>query len=194
MIFAHGSARARPRNKFVADILVKAGLATLLFDLLTFEEDADYDNRFDIDLLTDRLKSVTLWLNSQPETSCLALGYFGASTGTASALRAAAEPGSSVKAVVSRGGRPDLAGEALSRVRVPVLLIVGGMEPYAYHRFSRIHGIDPMPDTIAKEIAKNAEQYPGYLVAAAEIKCRDIVSSKIVRVGDIAARDKWFTQ
>ena len=130
VIFAHGngSSRLSPRNKFVADILVKAGLATLLFDLLTFEEDADYDNRFDIDLLTDRLKSVTLWLNRQPETSSLALGYFGASTGTASALRAAAEPGSSVKAVVSRGGRPDLAGEALSRVRVPVLLIVGGMD------------------------------------------------------------------
>ncbi len=130
VIFAHGSGSSRhsPRNRFVADVLVKDGFATLLFDLLTPEEDANYDNRFDIDLLTERLKSATLWLRAQPRSAGLALGYFGASTGTASALRAAADPGTGIQAVVSRGGRPDLAGSALSSVHVPVLLIVGGRD------------------------------------------------------------------
>src|SRR5574337_177042 len=130
VIFAHGSGSSRlsPRNRFVADVLVKAGFATLLFDLLTPFEDAVYENRFDIALLSSRLKQATLWLRSQPRTTDLALGYFGASTGTASALRAASELGNMIKAVVSRGGRPDLAGEALSRVPAPVLLIVGGLD------------------------------------------------------------------
>ena len=127
VIFAHGSGSSRqsPRNRFVSDILVDAGFATLLFDLLTPHEDEVYENRFNIDLLTNRLKSATVWLHSQPETAHLVLGYFGASTGTASALRAASQPENAIKAVVSRGGRPDLAGEALSRVSAPVLLIVG---------------------------------------------------------------------
>jgi pimeloyl-ACP methyl ester carboxylesterase len=107
---------------------VKAGFSALLFDLLTPDEDRTYDNRFDIELLTRRLKAATLLLGTHPKTSGLALGYFGASTGTASALRAASEPGTGIKAIVSRGGRPDLAGDALSRVRVPVLLIVGGLD------------------------------------------------------------------
>lgn len=131
VIFAHGSGSSRhsPRNRFVAGVLQEAGIGTLLFDLLTREEDTVYENRFNIELLTERLKSATTWLRSRPQTAALSLGYFGASTGTASALRAAADPGSEIGAVVSRGGRPDLAFEALPRVQSPVLLIVGGNDP-----------------------------------------------------------------
>ncbi len=130
VIFAHGSGSSRhsPRNKFVADVLHSAGIGTLLFDLLTRDEDVVYENRFDLGLLTHRLNDATRWLISRPENAGFALGYFGASTGTAAALLAAAEPGSPVSAVVSRGGRPDLAGSAVSLVRAPVLLIVGGRD------------------------------------------------------------------
>ncbi len=126
VIFAHGSGSSRlsPRNRFVADILHQAGIGTLLFDLLTRGEDV-FENRFDIELLTERLRDATLWFRGQTQTEGLALGYFGASTGTASALRAAADLGPSIRAVVSRGGRPDLAEPALSHVVAPVLLIVG---------------------------------------------------------------------
>lgn len=128
VIFAHGSGSSRlsPRNRYVAGVLQDAGIGTLLFDLLTRDEDTIYENRFNIELLTERLKSATSWLRKQPQTSDFSLGYFGASTGTASALRAAADLGKQISAVVSRGGRPDLAYEALSRVQAPVLLIVGG--------------------------------------------------------------------
>jgi putative phosphoribosyl transferase len=126
--FAHGSGSSRhsPRNTFVAGVLQTAGLGTLLFDLLTRAEDTDYETRFDIALLTRRLVAATHWLQTQPQTRTLALGYFGASTGAAAALQAAATLGSAVSAVVSRGGRPDLAGAALGHVRAPTLLIVGG--------------------------------------------------------------------
>jgi dienelactone hydrolase len=110
----------------VAGVLQEAGMGTLLFDLLTRDEDTLYENRFDIDLLTERLKAATLWLGKQPQAAGFALGYFGASTGTASALRAAADLGPAISAVVSRGGRPDLAEQALPRIHAPVLLIVGG--------------------------------------------------------------------
>jgi len=128
VIFAHGagSSRLSPRNTFVATVLNKAGFATLLFDLLTEEEDLIYENRFDIPLLADRLKAVTDWIKKQPNTKKMPLGYFGASTGAAAALIAAAEIGPSIKAVVSRGGRPDLAGNALPKVKSSTLLIVGG--------------------------------------------------------------------
>jgi dienelactone hydrolase len=129
VLFVHGSGSSRfsPRNNFVARELRNAGLGTLLIDLLTRIEDQDYERRFDIPLLTQRVRSVTDWLRAQPQTKHLALGYFGASTGAAAALQAAADPGSKVNAVVSRGGRPDLAGaQALGQVRCPVLLIVGG--------------------------------------------------------------------
>lgn len=128
VIFAHGSGSSRlsPRNNFVAELLRKAGFATLLFDLLTEEEDAIYENRFDIPLLAERLKSVTEWIIAQPQTSHLTIGYFGASTGSAAALIAAANLGSKISAVVSRGGRPDLAGDKLKKVASPTLLIVGG--------------------------------------------------------------------
>ncbi|MFZ3136110.1 MAG: dienelactone hydrolase family protein [Thermodesulfovibrionales bacterium] len=128
VIFAHGSGSSRlsPRNRFVAGILQKAGMGTLLFDLLTAQEDEVYENRFDIPLLTGRLKAATLWVKEQPETAKLQIGYFGASTGTAVALVAVADFGKEIKAVVSRGGRPDLAGNALGKVIAPTLLIVGG--------------------------------------------------------------------
>jgi pimeloyl-ACP methyl ester carboxylesterase len=126
--FAHGSGSSRfsPRNVYVARVLQENRIATLLFDLLTRHEDSEYDNRFDIDLLTQRLLAATAWLQEQSQTKSLKLGYFGASTGAAAALRAAAKMGAQVAAVVSRGGRPDLAGrEALEKVASPTLLIVG---------------------------------------------------------------------
>ncbi len=129
VLFVHGSGSSRfsPRNNFVARELRNAGLGTLLIDLLTRVEDQDYERRFDIPLLTQRVLRVTAWLRAQPETIQLALGYFGASTGAAAALQAAAEAGNKVGTVVSRGGRPDLAGaKTLAQVRCPVLLIVGG--------------------------------------------------------------------
>ena len=130
VLFAHGSGSSRhsPRNNFVAQVLHKAGMATLLMDLLTREEDSLYQNRFDIDLLTWRLERATQWLNEQPECASLPIGYFGASTGAAAALQAAATFGPSIGAVVSRGGRPDLAMAALDRVQSPTLLIVGGLD------------------------------------------------------------------
>ncbi len=130
VLFAHGSGSSRhsPRNNFVARCLREAGLGTLLMDLLTGMEDAVYETRFDIGLLTDRLETATAWLQAQPDTKTLRVGYFGASTGAAAALRAAADLGSGIAAVVSRGGRPDLAGPLLDRVRAPTLLIVGGQD------------------------------------------------------------------
>ena len=128
VLFAHGSGSSRfsPRNTFVANVLQQQGIGTLLFDLLTRAEDQDYAMRFDIDLLTRRLLAATAWLQANPETKALRIGYFGASTGAAAALQAAAEMGNEIAAVVSRGGRPDLAGEvALSQVIAPTLLIVG---------------------------------------------------------------------
>jgi len=126
--FAHGSGSSRhsPRNTFVAGVLQSAGLGTLLFDLLTRAEDIDYETRFDIALLTRRLSAATHWLQQQQHTKTLAIGYFGASTGAAAALQAAAALGPKISAVVSRGGRPDLAGAALVHVHAPTLLIVGG--------------------------------------------------------------------
>ncbi len=131
VLFAHGSGSSRfsPRNTFVANVLQQQGIGTLLFDLLTRAEDQDYAMRFDIDLLTRRLLDATAWLQAKPETKALHIGYFGASTGAAAALQAAAEMGNAIAAVVSRGGRPDLAGEiALSQVTAPALLIVGSAD------------------------------------------------------------------
>ena len=130
VLFAHGSGSSRhsPRNNFVAQMLQGAGLGTLLLDLLTREEDASYENRFDIDLLTWRLERATQWVMEQPRSESLDIGYFGASTGAAAALQAAATFGNSIGAVVSRGGRPDLAMAALPNVESPTLLIVGGLD------------------------------------------------------------------
>ncbi|HEY3318436.1 MAG TPA: alpha/beta family hydrolase [Coriobacteriia bacterium] len=131
VVFAHGSGSSRlsPRNASVARTLNAEGFGTLLFDLLTGQEDAVYENRFDIPLLAGRLEAATAWVRGQAEASALPVGYFGASTGAAAALIAAADLDGSIRAVVSRGGRPDLAGEALRRVTAPVLLVVGGYDP-----------------------------------------------------------------
>ncbi len=129
--FAHGSGSSRlsPRNMAVAAALRAAGLGTLLFDLLTPAEAADRQRVFDIPLLGRRLLAATRWLGTRTDAATLPLGYFGASTGAAAALSAAAEAGTGVRAVVSRGGRPDLAGDALARVTAPTLLIVGEEDP-----------------------------------------------------------------
>ena len=131
VVFAHGSGSSRrsPRNRYVAEVLNDAGLATLLFDLLTPAEEQDRANVFDIDLLAERLIGATRWLAGRDETRALPVGYFGASTGGGAAVAAAADPRVTVAAVVSRGGRPDLAGPALSRVFAPTLLIVGARDP-----------------------------------------------------------------
>lgn len=128
VLFAHGSGSSRfsPRNNFVAGELREAGIATLLFDLLSEAEAADRANVFDIALLAERLLGATDWVRRQAEIGRLPIGYFGASTGAGAALQAAARQPQAVGAVVSRGGRPDLAGPYLSRVTAPTLLLVGG--------------------------------------------------------------------
>jgi len=150
VLFAHGSGSSRhsPRNRFVAEQLQQAGLATLLIDLLTAEEEiADRPSghlRFDVQLLAQRLGYVTDWLKQNQSTNALKIGYFGASVGAGAALLAAADHPQDVSAIVSRGGRPDLAGDALLRVKAPTLLIAGG-EDYQVIRLNetalaQIHG------------------------------------------------------
>lgn len=130
VIFAHGSGNSRlsPRNRPIAHVLHRFNLGTLLFDLLTKREDQDYENRFNIHLLRDRLIDTTLWLRGEQEGKGVPFGYFGASTGSAVALKAAAVLQNEIEAVVSRGGWPDLAGDDLSAVRCPTLLIVGELD------------------------------------------------------------------
>ena len=134
VLFAHGSGSSRfsPRNIYVAEVLHKSGIATLLMDLLTPDEGAEDDitrkMRFDIPFLAERLVGATDWLSHHQDTQKLRVGYFGASTGAAAALVAAAERPDIIKAIVSRGGRPDLAGPGLSKVKAPTLLIVGGRD------------------------------------------------------------------
>jgi len=132
IVFAHGSGSSRlsPRNAYVATVLHKAGFGTLLFDLLTSSEDTVYDNRFDINLLAERLTAATKWLHEQAGMADLNVGYFGASTGAAAALQASVRR-QDVKAIVSRGGRPDLARDYLDRVVAPTLLVVGGSDDRA---------------------------------------------------------------
>ncbi len=172
VIFAHGSGSSRqsPRNRYVASVVQNAGIKTLLFDLLTQKEDAVYQTRFNIDLLTDRLKAATLWLRDLPEATNLRFGYFGASTGTASALRAASDLGTIINAVVSRGGRPDLAEQALERVASPVLLIVGGhdhlvieLNQRAYSRINAEKRLEIVPG------ATHLFEEPGTLEEAARL-------------------------
>ena len=134
VIFAHGSGSSRhsPRNRYVAQTLQDKGLASLLFDLLTREEEDEErwtrHLRFNIPLLAERLISITDWIKESPETGNLRIGYFGASTGAAAALVAAANRPNLIEAIVSRGGRPDLAGTELQQVRAPTLLIIGEMD------------------------------------------------------------------
>jgi putative phosphoribosyl transferase len=154
IVFAHGSGSSRlsPRNRFVATALQEAGFGTLLVDLLTTAEEADRANVFDIALLADRLGGIARWLTVQPEASGRSLGYFGASTGAAAALIAAARSDPPVAAVVSRGGRPDLAGQWLGKVTAPTLLIVGGRDPavldlnrLAYEKLSSPKRLEVVP-------------------------------------------------
>ena len=155
VLFAHGSGSSRhsPRNNYVANELRSAGLATLLADLLTEEEDRDYARRFEIGLLTQRLHGALEWIGREPQTRELPVGLFGASTGAAAALQLAALVPGSVRAVVSRGGRPDLAGEeALARVRAPTLLVVGGddagvieLNESAYERLQCVKDMSIVP-------------------------------------------------
>lgn len=130
IIFSHGSGSSRfsPRNRLVSQFLNKNGFGTFLFDLLTQEEDQDYERRFDIELLSRRLEEVTRYLIKLPALNNIPLGYFGASTGAASALIAASKLQNKIKAVVSRGGRPDMASGYLEEVKAPTLLIVGELD------------------------------------------------------------------
>jgi dienelactone hydrolase len=171
VLFAHGSGSSRlsPRNRFVARRLQVCGLATLLFDLLTEAEDRVYENRFDIDLLADRLRAATDWARRQPELIGLPLGYFGASTGAAAALMAAAEE-TAVRAIVSRGGRPDLAMAVLPRVRAATLLIVGerdetvlALNRAAYARLAAPKSLEIVPG------ATHLFEEPGALERVAEL-------------------------
>lgn len=173
IIFSHGSGSSRlsSRNRFVADHLQRSGFATLLFDLLTEEEDREYSNRFDIPKLTRRLIDTTYWVQQDPRTSGFNLAYFGASTGAASAIGAAAAEGPEiVKAVVSRGGRPDLADAVLPDLRVPTLLIVGGKDEevlalnmQAQDQMQCIKDLEIVPD------ATHLFEEPGALEMAAQL-------------------------
>ena len=172
VIFAHGSGSSRhsPRNQYVASVLNSAGLATLLFDLLTTEEELNRSNVFDIVLLGDRLIGVTAWAREHHSLADLRIGYFGASTGAAAALWAAAASGCDVAAVVSRGGRPDLAGPRLGAVRAPTLLVVGGQDTVVLglNRQAQAHLTCENELRIVPDATHLFEE-PGALRAAAEL-------------------------
>jgi len=170
VLFAHGSGSSRlsPRNRFVADRLFDANLGWLLFDLLTEAEAELRRNVFDIPLLADRLRHATAWAAGHPATADLALGYFGASTGAAAALVAAAhEP--RAHAIVSRGGRPDLAGDFLKHVHAPTLLIVGGADEVVYELNQRaLTELAGEKSLIVVPGATHLFEEPGALEAVAE--------------------------
>jgi putative phosphoribosyl transferase len=179
VLFAHGSGSSRhsPRNRSVAAVLQRAGLGTLLLDLLSPEEELARANVFDIELLAERLAAATRWLGTRPDNASGRVGYFGASTGAGAALWAAAEPDSTVAAVVSRGGRPDLAGARLADVRAPTLLIVGGADEMVLELNRRARARLRCPSELAVvEGATHLFEEPGTLAEAA-----------------ILARD-WFTR
>ncbi|KDR96632.1 Alpha/beta hydrolase family protein [Peptoclostridium litorale DSM 5388] len=175
VLFAHGSGSSRfsPRNNYVAEMLRQHGLGTLLMDLMTPEEDLDYERRFDIDLLTRRLIAATKWLREQDETSQLAIGYFGASTGAAAAIQAAATLDEQVSAIVSRGGRPDMAFPYLDKINSPTLLIVGGnddvvidLNQKAYEKITAVKELEVIPG------ATHLFEEPGALEIVAKLAAR----------------------
>jgi putative phosphoribosyl transferase len=175
VLFAHGSGSSRhsPRNRFVATVLQQAGLGTLLLDLLTPGEERNRANVFDIELLARRLSSATNWLGARADTASCRLGYFGASTGAGAALWAASEPAARTAAVVSRGGRPDLAGPRLSAVTAPTLLIVGSLDREVLELNRRAKAIMRCPNQLAVvQGATHLFEEPGTLAAAA-ILARD---------------------
>lgn len=176
VLFAHGSGSSRfsPRNNYVAKILQKNKLATLLVDLLTKKEDLNYENRFDINLLSERLIKITDWLKENEETKNLKIGYFGASTGAAAAIKAAATEKNNVLAIVSRGGRVDLADKQLTEIKAPILLIVGENDDfvieankYAFQKINCKKQLSLIPDAshlfeepgTLEEVAKQAAEW-----------------------------------
>jgi pimeloyl-ACP methyl ester carboxylesterase len=181
IVFVHGSGSSRhsPRNRAVAEALNRHAMATLLFDLLTEEEEADRANVFDIGPLAERLIETVGWIDRDPRLQHLPLGLFGASTGAAAALLAAAELGDRIGAIVSRGGRPDLAGPALDKVRIPTLLIVGGEDdvvielnkeamirlkgPKTLDIVPRATHLFPEPGTLEIVMAHAAQWFEAYL-------------------------------
>ena len=174
VVFAHGSGSSRhsPRNRYVAEVLNGAGLATLLFDLLTPNEERNRANVFDIELLASRLVDVTGWLATQPDAASLPVGYFGASTGAGAALAAAADPRVKVEAVVSRGGRPDLAGSSLANVRAPTLLIVGGRDQVVLELNRKAQAVIPgRCDVMVVPGATHLFEEPGTLEEVARLAC-----------------------
>ena len=174
VVFAHGSGSSRhsPRNRYVAEVLNGAGLATLLFDLLTPDEERNRANVFDIELLASRLVDVTGWLATQPDTASLRVGYFGASTGAGAALVAATDPRVKVSAVVSRGGRPDLAGRSLTNVGAPTLLIVGGRDEVVLELNRRAQAAIPGHCELAViPGATHLFEEPGTLEQVAKLAC-----------------------
>ncbi|MCU1532726.1 MAG: phosphoribosyl transferase [Arthrobacter sp.] len=175
VLFAHGSGSSRhsPRNRFVATVLQQAGLGTLLLDLLTPAEERNRANVFDIELLARRLSSATDWLGTRAETASCPIGYFGASTGAGAALWAASEPAARTAAVVSRGGRPDLAGPRLSAVTAPTLLIVGSLDYEVLELNRHAKAVLRCPNQLAVvQGATHLFEEPGTLAAAA-ILARD---------------------
>ncbi|AXJ08561.1 phosphoribosyltransferase [Arthrobacter sp. PM3] len=175
VLFAHGSGSSRhsPRNRYVAGVLQQAGLGTLLLDLLTPAEERNRANVFDIELLARRLSSATDWLATRPDTANCAVGYFGASTGAGAALWAASEPSARIAAVVSRGGRPDLAGPRLSAVTAPTLLIVGSLDHEVLELNRKAKAMMRCPNQLAVvQGATHLFEEPGTLAAAA-ILARD---------------------
>jgi dienelactone hydrolase len=171
VLFAHGSdsSRLSPRNQYVANVLVQANFGTLLFDLLTEREARARSNVFDIPLLAERLREATRWVASNPASANMQIGYFGASTGAAAALAAAAEE-PSIRAVVSRGGRPDLAGDLLSRVRAPTLLIVGGNDaPVLDLNRAALARLDGIKQLVVVPGATHLFEEPGTLEAVARL-------------------------
>ena len=189
VVFAHGSGSSRhsPRNRYVAAILNKAALGTLLFDLLTTDEELDRANVFDIVLLARRLVDVTRWLRSQPDAAGLPVCYFGASTGAAAALWAASEPDADISAVVSRGGRPDLAAPRLAQVTAPTLLIVGGddLGVLDLNRQAQAQ-LRCQSQLVVVPGATHLFEEPGTLQAAAE-SARDWFTSHVAPVAHPAA-------
>ena len=187
VLFAHGSGSSRhsPRNNFVARELRAGGLGTLLMDLLTPDEDADRASRFDIELLTRRLTAATRWLKDQPEAKMLPLGYFGASTGAAAALKAAAALGPDIAAVVSRGGRPDLAMADLPRVQAPTLLIVGERDDLVLDLNRRAHAkLGALKELVVVPRATHLFEEPGTLEEVARLARDWFTRHLIPRAGE----------
>ena len=172
VVFSHGSGSSRfsPRNRMVAELIQKQNIATFMFDLLTEEEDHINENRFNIDLLTYRLIETTQWLMEHEDTKSLLVGYFGASTGAASALRAAAHFREAIKAVVSRGGRPDLTLTELPLVTAPTLLIVGGLDtPVIPMNKMAYDKLESVKDMKIVEGATHLFEEPGKLLEVADL-------------------------